>query len=340
MNALHDKAINASGSPPPAPFGQQGPIQQVRFEEPSDLDPPRLSDGDATTKLTHPVVGISPPEVVTRRTVTGHGMAAESVQSASRSRIRYRFHAPVHLLVMYEKGERRDGETFVEGLPRSTLRNLERKLTFVPAGHEYHEWHEPRGHTRIMLFYFDPAKLNLEADISLGPRLLFEDATLWHTALKLKTLVEGLALADRLYFEALGSLLVHELIRLSRGTPSIQPPVRGGLAPWQQRIVTNYIEEHVNEPIPLATLAHLVRLSPCHFSRAFKQSLGMPPHRYQTNRRMEHAKLLLADRAVSVMEIGLTIGFNSPNAFATAFRKATGLAPTDYRRTLSPASTS
>ena len=52
---------------------------------------------------------------------------------------------------------------------------------------------------------------------------------------------------------------------------------------------------------------------------------------------MERAKLLLAEGAVSVTEIGLTLGFSSPNAFATAFRKATGLTPTDYRRSLPPA---
>src|SRR5262245_20715357 len=183
-------------SPPLQPFRLPAATRQVRFDEPSDLDPPRLSDGNATTHLIHPVVRISPPEVATRRTITGHGMAAESVESASRNKIQYRFHAPMHLLVMYERGERRNGEAFVEGLPRSTLRNLERRLTFVPAGHEYHEWHEPRGHTRIMLFYFDLAKLkiNLElgmSDTSLGPRLLFEDATLWHTALKLKALVDS-----------------------------------------------------------------------------------------------------------------------------------------------------
>src|SRR5215510_10755735 len=325
-------------------FRLQAEPQQVSAGEPPDPHASRLPDRDATTDLLHPAVTISPPEVATRRTVTGHGMVAESVQSASRNKIRYRFRAPVHLLVMYEKGERRNGETFVEGLPRSTLQNLERKLTFVPAGHEYHEWHEPRGHTRIMLFYFDPAKLKIDPelgtpDVSLGPRLLFEDATLWHTALKLKSLVDSLALGDRLYFEALGSLLVHELVRLSRGIPGIQPRVRGGLAAWQQRIITTYIEEHANERIPLATLAHLVRLSPCHFSRVFKQSLGMPPHRYQTDRRMEHAKLLLAEHAVSVMEISLTMGFSSPSAFATAFRKATGLVPTDYRRNLAPATT-
>src|SRR5262249_19846959 len=155
-------------------------------------------------------------------------------------------------------------------------------------------------HMRLMHFYFEPTKLNihleLRADISDAPRLLFEDASLWHTALKLKTFVDSSAAADQLYFETLGTLLVHEVLRLNCGMPSIQAQVRGGLAPWQQRIVTGYIEEHLEERIPLATLAHLVRLSPCHFCRAFKQSLGTPPHRYQTKRRMEHAKLLLAER--------------------------------------------
>ena len=302
-----------------------------------DFDPPRLSDGDVTADVIPPVVEISPPEAVKRRTVRGYGMVAESVQSTSQGRIQHRFRAPVHLLVMYEKGVRRDGETFVEGLPRSTLRNLERKLTFVPAGHEYHESHEPQGRTmRLMHFYFDPSKLKIDSELAVtnmsgAPRLLFEDATLWHTALKLKAFAESPTSGDRLYFETLGTLLVHEIVRLNCGVPSIQPQFRGGLAPWQQRIVTAYIEEHLKERVSLATLAQLIRLSPWHFSRAFKHSLGAPPHRYQTNRRMEHAKLLLAERAVSVTEIGLTIGFSSPNAFATAFRKATGLTPTDYR---------
>lgn len=328
-------------SPARSPFRLQAAIQKVPFEEWSDLDPARLPDRDATAELICPIVEISPPEAATRRTVTAHGIAAESVQSASRSKVAYRFRAPMHLLVMHEKGGRRDGETFVEGLPRSTLRSLERKLTFVPAGHEYHdEWHEPRGNARLMFFYFDPAKLKIDPelgkpDVSLAPRLLFEDATLWHSALKLKTLVESPT--DRLYFECLGTLLIHELVRLSRGIPSIQPRVRGGLAPWQQRIVTAYIEEHFNEQIPVAALAHLVRLNRHYFTRVFKQSLGMPPHRYQASRRVDHAKLLLAERSVSVTEIALKIGFSSPNAFATAFRKATGLAPTDYRRSLAPA---
>ena len=56
---------------------------------------------------------------------------------------------------MCERGVRRDGDTYVEGLPRSTLRDLSRKLTFVPAGHEYHEWQVPRVLTRLTLFVAD-----------------------------------------------------------------------------------------------------------------------------------------------------------------------------------------
>ncbi|MDI3561790.1 AraC family transcriptional regulator [Bradyrhizobium sp. Arg816] len=307
----------------------------------SAFDPARQLNGDVAANAIHPVVEISPSEAVARLTVTGHGMAAESVRSTSRGKIQHHYRARMHMLVMYEKGERRDGETFVEGLPRSSLRNLERKLTFVPAGREFHDWHEPQGsHMRLMYFYFEPEKLNALSkrgitDLPDAPRLLFEDETLWHTALKLKTFVESPA-GDPIYFGSLGTLLIHEVARFTCGMPSVQPQLQGGLAPWQQRIVTAYIQEHLNERIPICTLAKLARLSPYHFCRVFKRSLGMPPHRYQTNRRVEYAKLLLANRAGSMTEIGRAVGFGSPNAFATAFRKATGITPTDYRRSVAP----
>ena len=60
---------------------------------------------------------------------------------------------------------------------------------------------------------------------------------------------------------------------------------------------------------PLATLAGLARLSTYYFCRAFKQSFGVPPHRYHTSRRIEQAKVMLAARKHSVTEIGLTLGF-------------------------------
>ena len=107
---------------------------------------------------------------------------------------------------------------------------------------------------------------------------------------------------------------------------------KGGLAAWQQRTVTAYIEEHIAEPISLATLSRLVRLSPYYFCRAFKQSLGLPPHRYHSNRRIERAKRLLAEPAPSVTEIGRIVGYSETSSFTAAFHKATGFTPTAYRR--------
>jgi AraC family transcriptional regulator len=286
-----------------------------------------------------PVVEIAPAEVVKRRAVTWEGMAAEIVQATRGEKIEYRFHAPRHLLVVYEQGVRRDGETFVEGLPRSTLRDFKRKLTFVPAGHEYREWQEPRSLSRVVYFYFDPAKMPTHlaagvADTPLVPRLFFEDATLWDTAIKLTRLIESAGSDNRPYFEALGTVLAHEVMRLNAGAQRVEAPARGGLAGWQQKIVTSYIEEHLAEQIPLATLAQLVRLSTYYFCRAFKQSFGVPPHRYHNNRRIEQAKILLAKPEPSVTDIGLTIGFSETSSFSAAFRKATGLTPTAYHRSL------
>jgi AraC family transcriptional regulator len=289
------------------------------------------------TDVIEPAVEISPADVVKRRAVTWDGITAEIVQATRRGKIEYRFRAPYHLLALCEQGARSDGDTFVEGAPRSTLRDVRQKLTFVPAGHEYYEWHEPRVLTRMAYFYFSPAKMPTypEANTSLAPRVFFEDAGLRDTALKLKSLIEGGDSHNRVYFEALGAVLAHELVRLNAGTKRIEAPVRGGLAGWQQRIVTAYIEEHLAEKIPLATLARLVGLSPFYFCRAFKQSFGVPPHRYHNGRRIERAKVLLAKPAPSVTDIGMTVGFSETSSFSAAFRRATGLTATAYHRSLS-----
>jgi len=286
------------------------------------------------------VVTVTPAGGVRRRAVASDGMAAEIVQVTARERIEFRFRAPFHLLAAYERGTRRDGDTFVEGLPRSGLRDFRQKFTFVPAGHEYREWQEPCILTRAAYFYFDPVRMPMHyvtgiAPAPLTPRLFFEDTALSDTAFKLMQLIESESAGISPYFEALGNVLAHELVRVNVGVPRIEAPIRGGLAPWQQRTVTTYIEEHLGDQISLATLAQLVRLSPHYFCRAFKQSLGVPPHRYHSNRRIEHAKTLLAMPASSVTDIGFAIGFRETSSFTAAFHKATGLTPTAYRRSLS-----
>jgi AraC family transcriptional regulator len=290
-------------------------------------------------EVSHPAVDISPSDLVGRRALARHGVTAEIVQAKSLDRIEFRFRAPMHLLVLCERGVRREGDTFVEGLPRSALRDLSRKLTFVPAGHEYHEWQVPRVLTRLTYFYFDPGRMSVQyepafAETPLSPRLFFEDEALSCTARKLQTLIENRESNTHRYFDALSIVLAHEVMGLAGGAPGVKLPVRGGLAAWQRRIVTEHIEENMAEQIPLATLAGLVRLSTHYFCRAFKQSFGVPPHHYHSNRRIEHAKMLLSKPTSSVTEIGMSLGFSTTSSFTAAFRKATGQTPTEYRRSL------
>ena len=328
-------------------FGKSTPPSRARDDGTSLVRPLSLGDGGhlAATRRRHfidiacPTVDIAPNRAVTRQGVEWRGMAAELVQATTQQRVDYGFRSHLHLLVAYEHGVRRHGESCVEGLPRSSLRDVARKLTFAPAGHDYREWHDPRTPMSLAYYYFDPAEIQINSEENLTgtvlePRLFFEDATIWSTAAKLRQAIGAPGDVNGLYVEALGVVLIHELVRLNRGGPHTEAPVRGGLAAWQQRIVTAYIEEHLSEQIPLATLARLARLSTFHFCRAFKQSFGVPPHRYHTNRRIEQAKLMLAGRKHSVTEVGLTVGFSETSSFTAIFRKITGQTPSRYHRAL------
>jgi len=285
------------------------------------------------------IVDISPPEIVRRHSAAWSGVRVETVQVMRHMPFEYGFRAPCHLLIAAEVAERYDGETFVEGLPRSTLRDFTRKLTFVPAGHDFRGWQRPRALTRTTYFYIDPRGPLADPALRFGeiefkPRLFFYDRDLWDTALKLKSQVENPGSMPRQYAEALGIVLTYELVRINAGAGLREPVSRGGLASWQQKRVAAYIEERVADDIPLATLAELARLSPYHFCRSFKRSFGMPPHRYHASRRIERAKQLLADRELSVTAIALDVGFSETSTFTAAFHRLTGQTPSGYRRDL------
>jgi AraC family transcriptional regulator len=284
-------------------------------------------------------VQFRPARLAKRQTAAWRGLRGEVIRIVSQDSFESDYHGPFHLLVLYTQASRHKGESTVEGLPRSTLHDFTDKLTFVPAGRRFQESQEPRVFTRATYFHIDPRSPLVEreaafAEADLAPRLFFEDPVLRQTALKLEALIEAGPSGSQLYAEALGIVLAHELLRLNSGTVHAEPPMRGGLAGWQRRSVAQYIEENVSEQISLAKLAELAQLSIFHFSRAFKQSFGMPPHRYHTSRRIDRAKSLLAKPNQSVTEIALDMGFSDTSSFTAAFRKLAGRTPTEYRRSV------
>jgi AraC family transcriptional regulator len=290
-----------------------------------------------TTGGSEPAV-LSPPRVLERKVADWHGLRAVAIKLTSRQPLEFHRIEQCHFLVALEHAQRYDGETTVEGLPKSTRRDLTHKLTFIPAGCAFSGWMKPLVSLQATLFYIDPGMMMFDsgrgvAPGEIRPRLFFDDDNIWQTVLKLKAQIGSNDASDKLYAEALGTVLAHEIIRLDDGVPALLP-MRGGLAAWQQRRVVEFIEEHLADDFPLAALASLAQLSTYHFARAFKRSFGIPPHRYHTNRRIERAQALLADPKTSVTDVALEVGFSGASAFAAMFRKATGQTPTDYRRAL------
>ena len=281
------------------------------------------------------IVEISPIDSVKRHSRGRYWIVAESIYAPVRSRIHVHYNARVHLLVLYEDGARREGETSVDGLPASKLQNFARKLTFVPAGRRYREWHNISAASRVTYLYLDPTKLqkSARADAVYIPKVFFEDSTLWATAIKLKSVLENNK-SGTAYLEALLSVLEHELPRSGHESTQALPANRGGLASWQMRAVNDYIDQHLNEQVSLAKLASLVQLSKHHFCRAFKQSFGISPYGYHLRRRMQQARLLLSDQTTSITDVALDLGYSSGSSFSFTFRKVTGETPSHFRRNL------
>jgi len=278
-------------------------------------------------------VEISPIDAVKRHSTGRYEMLIESIYVPAQRRIECRFRAPSNLLVMYDDGIRRDGETSIDHLARSKLRNIADKLTFVPANRAFNEWHEPRTAMRFSYLYLDLRRFDgsgHETTINI-PRAFFDDSVVWDTATKLRDVVTN-GKADKSYVAALTNVLAHELLRSGKEMSQDSSVSRGGLATWQMRAVTRHIEEHLQERAPLVTLAKLVRLSPSHFCRAFRQSFGIPPHEYHIRRRIEKAKTLLAEREASVTGVGFALGYSHTSSFSVAFRKITGQTPIEFRR--------
>jgi len=136
--------------------------------------------------------------------------------------------------------------------------------------------------------------------------------------------------ASRLESKGSSGTITNQRPRFPVHARKIRVQVRSGLAAWQQLVVAAYIEKHIAESITVHALARFVYLTSHCFSRAFKRSFGIPPHRYVIQQRIERSKTLLAGSALSIAEIGLALGFSRTGSFSAAFRKITGMSPAEY----------
>jgi AraC-like DNA-binding protein len=113
--------------------------------------------------------------------------------------------------------------------------------------------------------------------------------------------------------------------------PAPAPQAHGGLSAGAMRRIREYMEAHLGESIDLSMLAGVAGLSVHHFARQFKQSIGVTPHHYLTQKRVARAQEMLAQTDLSLSEIAYAAGFSDQSHLARHFRHMLGTTPREFR---------
>jgi AraC family transcriptional regulator len=141
----------------------------------------------------------------------------------------------------------------------------------------------------------------------------------------------------RLYANSLAVGLTLQLIKHYSSLKDVRID-RGGMAPHKLRKAVGWIDHHVageeEGRVALRAVAKDVGLSYFHFSRAFKQSMGMTPTNYIAERRIECAKKLMKETDLAISEIATRLGFSSQSHFTTSFRRLAGVTPRSFRKAM------
>jgi len=126
--------------------------------------------------------------------------------------------------------------------------------------------------------------------------------------------------------------LLEDLLQQIHTTPKRRAPPAGGMAPWQVRRVQRHIEANLSSRLATADLAALVGLSENYFARAFKISVGAPPHAFVISRRVAQAKTLMMESDLPLSQIALAIGLSDQAHLSRLFRRHVGTTPSAWRR--------
>ena len=168
----------------------------------------------------------------------------------------------------------------------------------------------------------DPVVQRLSEALVAMERLKATDSALCVDALRFAVIARLLALRSE------AEPRFDERTRVGQCTS--ERPVQG-LQKWRLKRVLDYIETHFRKKIVLADLAAAAGLSRMHFAAQFRAATGCRPHEYILRHRIQRSKDLLRDCEMPIVEVALTVGFQSQAHFTTTFRRFAGDTPSRWR---------
>jgi AraC family transcriptional regulator len=192
-----------------------------------------------------------------------------------------------------------------------------------------------------LLFYIPFAALNALADQANVPRIselrykpgvgVF-DETIKHIGLSLLPALRTPDRVSRLFTDHMTLALAAHCAQTYGGMQIVSRPLKGGLAPWQEKRSKEMLAGDLTGAMPLHEIAGACGLSVSHFSRAFHKSTGLAPHAWLLQVRVDSAKAMLRSGDASLSTIARACGFADQSHFARVFTSRVGLSPGAWRK--------
>jgi AraC family transcriptional regulator len=165
------------------------------------------------------------------------------------------------------------------------------------------------------------------------------DETLHSLGLALLPALRNPHSSSQLFVDQIGlGILAHAAHRYGRVLAK-EASIRGGLAPWQIRRATEFLEANLQGNMSLYSVAAECELSVSHFARAFRNTFGQPPYRWLIERRVDMAKTYLLHSDLPLADIALRCGFADQSALNKSFRRLLHQSPGQWRRSTTQALT-
>ena len=136
-----------------------------------------------------------------------------------------------------------------------------------------------------------------------------------------------------LYADAIGLAIVTRLLGIYSDSdlPSSKRKTTA-LPEWRLKRVVEFIDTHFAERITLPQLADVVGVTRMHFAAQFRAATGLRPHEYLLRKRIEKAQSLLLNSSLALVEVALSVGFQTQAHFTTVFKRFVGETPCRWRR--------
>jgi AraC family transcriptional regulator len=210
------------------------------------------------------------------------------------------------------------------------LVNLNHRTEGIPArSFDTLHWYIPRQALDVIT---DDQNLPSVKELRSASGAKLEDATIQSVGTSLLPAFERPEQANRLFVDYITTGLLAHLAH-SYGEMSIKRRLRrGSLAPWQERRAKELLIARLNGDISLHELARETGLSRSHFARAFKETTGLPPHRWLMSQRVERAQEILINSTLSLVEVAELTGFSDQSHFTRVFSSTVGISPGEWRR--------